>query len=238
LDVLFDAAQKELKLEPEGKQIVDMNNLQTSADKTIDDSALQRAFDNFAKEAKALKEHKEQKTIEQIKQRRESKNKPEVIGINTAPRWRRLFAAIVDALSYLVVGFLAAAVMHYPEELQKKLMVLEVPSIHEFLPVLFPTLGYVLVAWVMMVAMLTWTRGQTVGQRMWDIQVVRMNNKEVDFAQAFLFGLSQVATLGTLGLGNLLILGKKKRAMHDRIAKVWIARVNPEQTLYVGTSDY
>ncbi len=78
------------------------------------------------------------------------------------------------------------------------------------------------------VAFWAW-RGQTLGQLVANVQVVRTDGRKVDLRTAVLRYLGYLVCVLTLGIGFLIIVfDDRKQGLHDKIASTYVVRVRPE----------
>ena len=75
------------------------------------------------------------------------------------------------------------------------------------------------------IGMWTW-RGQTLGQMVFNVKVVKTSGKPVDLRVAVIRYLGYLLCGLTLGLGYLLIaFDKRKQGLHDKLAETFVINV-------------
>jgi uncharacterized RDD family membrane protein YckC len=75
------------------------------------------------------------------------------------------------------------------------------------------------------IGMWTW-KGQTLGQMVFNIKVIKIDGRPVDLRVATLRFLGYLGCILTLGIGFLWIFfDKKKQGLHDKLAETYVIRV-------------
>ncbi len=71
----------------------------------------------------------------------------------------------------------------------------------------------------------TW-KGQTLGQMVFNIKVVRVDGKPVDLRTSTIRFLGYILCVLTLGIGFLIAaFDKKKQGLHDKLAETYVVNV-------------
>jgi len=143
---------------------------------------------------------------------------------------RRFFALVLD---YFILEILiAAATYPFEEKLSRtylnSLSTLPLGDMDKLADIMELLLYYCLISlalWGFYFTFFHWTTGQTIGKKILNIQVVRMDGSPLDFLDAlgrwigFMFGLC------LFGLGLLWALfNKDGRALHDKLAGTMVIR--------------
>ena len=72
-------------------------------------------------------------------------------------------------------------------------------------------------------------RGQTLGQIVANVKVVRADGKRVDLRTAVLRFLGYIVCVLTLGIGFLMVaFDERKQGLHDKIANTYVIRLGEE----------
>ena len=87
------------------------------------------------------------------------------------------------------------------------------------------SLGIVSVAYF--IGLWAW-RGQTLGQIVANVQVVRTDGKPIDLRTAVLRFLGYIVCVLTLGIGFLIVaFDDRKQGLHDKIAETYVIPLRP-----------
>lgn len=144
--------------------------------------------------------------------------------IELATRWQRFFGSIIDTI---IMVIMISVVFYASGAFEKMLMGVEVSAMY--------LIGINLVGLVIFMAFnynLLMRKGQTIGKKIVNIQIVDLDNeipspKTLLARYAFYFGISLLPLIGGIvSLINILfIFGAEKRCGHDQIANTRVIQI-------------
>ena len=205
-----------------------VERLPDSESADISNEELNQAFTTYEKEVKVqakLQKVAEQKALEATPLSQKEKR----LLLQHAPLVSRLLSFGVDLLFAVGVGLAFGLISFIPSKVANQFYTLNATDIAD----LFPYCGDLLIAafcvWIASMFFLGAGRGQTIGQKMFGLQLVDTSRGALNFDQSLLWALSQVSNLLTLGLGSLLALGKQRSTFADRLAGTSVVRADSDR---------
>ena len=201
-DLLFDLVDDEIR-NPDAHRTKEAE-LPKSETRNVIAKSLEKALLQFStEEAIIAKNPASQKTATIAKN----------IHILPAPLWRRMGSFVVDTGVFVAVALVVLAAQETARDvILGNRATLEV----------FPTLGLSLIAtiwiWTFLNSLLIFGRGRTVGQKVFQLEVVTNSANIPSLTTAILRSLSMFVTIASCGLGILPMLWGSKQPLHDRMA--------------------
>ena len=120
----------------------------------------------------------------------------------------------------------------FPDRLKDAIFSLQAPDLDVVLLVGFDFLFTAFAIWMALAIGLVATTGQTIGGRLFTIQVVNMKGQPPKFHQVVCRAFALVTTMLTFCIGFLPAFGPKRRALHDYIADTQVVRTVVYQEIY------
>ncbi|HQH27928.1 MAG TPA: RDD family protein, partial [Oligoflexia bacterium] len=148
--------------------------------------------------------------------------------LTAAPLWRRASGAAFDALFAALAGVVFAWLAVLPEEFKQALVNAELPLLIEALPHGLDVMLIVYCSWLLLPMLSIGFTGRTFGGRIVSTAIVNIQGGPPSFAQAVVRSCAQGATLLSLGLGLLPLLGRNRQTLHDILAATCVVYQSEE----------
>ena len=159
----------------------------------------------------------------------QKENQPEVTSFIShsanisASNGKRFLATLIDCSTNLILGFVFTLFLLIPNNLRTQIISeFDIPNFLDLVPYCF---SFAIVSFIIAMVfnlLLTFCRGQTVGQKFLGIEVVDINSLPLTFKQALLHTLALNTTVLTFGLGNLTLFSRWHHPLHNCLAYTYV----------------
>ena len=216
LDLLFELSEEEISNPSIERK--ELGEIPSASTRDIRSKALGGALRSFSKQ-----EHDEQ--VRKEEERETPANLILLPIIKPAALWRRGIGGVIDLGIHLLIGFVVVFLFFSPVEVRNAVVSLHTPDLVDLIPCLTSGILYGFFIWLALGVLLTFARGQTIGQSIVGLETVSVSSGPPTIAQSLLRTLGVSLTFLSLGLGLASMLIGNKQPLHDRLA-LTVVRAN------------